>query len=525
MTKVYGMLIMLCAGIVVAGTVLPGNCFAFKTKDTPARQTASSDSLVLHDPFDRENPVVKLPGIPLTYTRGYDRGEALFFDGKTYLREPGLTFVPAGKNWIEGMVEFWIRPAGYPVAPQNANIVVFNWFDYPKPQSGYVGDISLTSEGRITDNCGWEWGGGKPPSITSRSSVPVDKWTHVAIAWSKIEGYTRIYINNRIDAEIDQYCARGSNGVIYPWLAGYGGFNGALDDFRIYKAAAAPTVYDKTAVKVAKRPVESYQPQPDQEETASDVDIRNIPDFKSRPRKNDYAVVIGIENYQSLPRSEFSRSDAGIMKEYLRALGFPERNIDFITDEKTTKSSIEKSIEAWLPNRVKKGSTVFVYYSGHGAPDPAKGDAYLVPYDGDPNYLRFTGYPLKRLYEKLGELKAAEVIVVLDSCFSGAGGRSVLAKGARPLVMMTDVRAVPANMVILTAAQGSQISTSSPEKGHGIFTYYFLRALQEGKKKLSDIFSYIKPLVEDEAKGMNVQQSPSISPDPEKLSSRFTIGK
>ena len=77
MKKVHGMLVMLCAGIVVAGTVLPGNCFAFKTNGTPAGQTASSDSLVLYDPFDRENPVVKLPGIPLTYTRGYDRGEAL----------------------------------------------------------------------------------------------------------------------------------------------------------------------------------------------------------------------------------------------------------------------------------------------------------------------------------------------------------------------------------------------------------------------------------------------------------------
>jgi hypothetical protein len=57
-----------------------------------------------------ENPVVKLPGMALTYIKGHDRDTAIYFDGKTYLREPALTFVPAGKNWIEGTVGFWVKP-------------------------------------------------------------------------------------------------------------------------------------------------------------------------------------------------------------------------------------------------------------------------------------------------------------------------------------------------------------------------------------------------------------------------------
>ncbi|MBI5748951.1 MAG: ankyrin repeat domain-containing protein [Nitrospinae bacterium] len=257
-----------------------------------------------------------------------------------------------------------------------------------------------------------------------------------------------------------------------------------------------------------------YLPNPVAKETAI-IDIHTIPDFKAIPRQNDIAVVIGIENYQSLPKSDYSKSDAGIVKDYLKALGFQERNIEFITDERATKSSIEKTIEAWLPNRVKKDSTVFIYYSGHGAPEPKTGDAYMVPFDGDPNYLEVTGYPLKRLYDKLGKLEAQEVIVLLDSCFSGAGGRSVLAKGARPLVMIVDVSVISSNMAVLSATQGTQISTSSPEKGHGIFTYYFLKALKDGKNTVSEIYEYIKPLVEDEAKQLNVQQSPSINPDVE----------
>jgi hypothetical protein len=238
---------------------------------------------------------------------------------------------------------------------------------------------------------------------------------------------------------------------------------------------------------------------------------------------NDVAIVIGIEGYQNLPKSDYSFDDAMLVKDYLRALGLKERNIEFITDEKATKASIEKSLEAWLKNKSKHDSRVFVYYSGHGAPDPSTGEAYIVPYDGDPNYLPVTGYPLKRLYERLGKLDAKEIVVVLDSCFSGSGGRSVLAKGVRPLVMVPETASLPSNVAVLTATQGSQISTSSPEKGHGIFTYYFLKAIKDGKRNLAEIYEYIKPLIEDEAKMINVQQSPGLNPGVEKVQGRFSL--
>jgi len=240
---------------------------------------------------------------------------------------------------------------------------------------------------------------------------------------------------------------------------------------------------------------------------------------------NDIAIIIGIEGYQSLPKSDYSYDDAKLVKDYIRALGFRERNIELLTDEKATLSGIVKSVDVWLKNKTKPGSRVFVYYSGHGAPAPSSGEAYLVPYDGDPNYLAVTGYSLKRLYQTLGKLDAREVVVVLDSCFSGAGGRSVLAKGARPLVMMTSSIIIPKNIAVLSATQGSQISTSSPEKGHGVFTYYFLKAIKEGRKNLAEIYEYIKPQVEDEAKQLNVQQSPSISPDIQTLKGRFELRK
>jgi len=108
-----------------------------------------------------------------------------------------------------------------------------------------------------------------------------------------------------------------------------------------------------------------------------------------RPTGNAYAVVIGIESYQAKPTGGvFSAHDAKIMAEYLKTMiGVPSENVILLTNEYATKSDLEKYFERWLANNVESDSRVFIYYSGHGAPDPRTGDAYLVPYDGDPSFI------------------------------------------------------------------------------------------------------------------------------------------
>ncbi|KAF0121516.1 MAG: ankyrin, partial [bacterium] len=180
---------------------------------------------------------------------------------------------------------------------------------------------------------------------------------------------------------------------------------------------------------------------------------------------------------------------------------------------------LTKYFEKWLPNNVETGGTVFIYYSGHGAPNTKTGDAFLVPYDGDPSFIAETGYSLKRLYDALGKLQAKEIIVALDSCFSGAGGRSVLAKGARPLVMNLeqDIK-LSKNMIVMSASSGDQISSTYDEKGHGLFTYFMLKGIknedvtrQNGSIKMDDLFGYIKPQVERIArKQYNNEQTPQL---------------
>jgi uncharacterized caspase-like protein len=189
-------------------------------------------------------------------------------------------------------------------------------------------------------------------------------------------------------------------------------------------------------------------------------------------------------------------------------LGVPEANVVVLTDERAAKGDFEKYFESWLPNHVETGDTVYVYYSGHGAPNPAKGEAYLVPYDGDPTYIEKTGYSVKRLYDQLSKLPAKQIYVAMDSCFSGAGGRSVIAKGARPLVSVVQAD-VPANLTVIAASAGDQISSSYQEKGHGLFTYYFLKGLKEKGDDFRAVFDYLKPEVSRVARReYNAEQDP-----------------
>lgn len=249
---------------------------------------------------------------------------------------------------------------------------------------------------------------------------------------------------------------------------------------------------------------------PEKKEISSDIDA---PSRRGAERPDDFALVIGIEEYQSVPKADYGARDAKTVRRHLEALGFPSRNIISLTGPEATGSKLRSYLEEWLPLNVKATSTLFVYYSGHGAPDVKSGDAYLVPWDGDPKFLKSTALPLTKLYSDLSKTKAKRVIVALDACFSGAGGRSVLAKGARPLIAkIADTAPTSGNMTVLAAASGDEITGSLDEQGHGMFTYYLLKGLEaDPKASAKSLFQYVLPRVQDDARRQNRVQTPVLA--------------
>ncbi|MHA1569191.1 MAG: caspase family protein [Alphaproteobacteria bacterium] len=209
---------------------------------------------------------------------------------------------------------------------------------------------------------------------------------------------------------------------------------------------------------------------------------------------NAFAVIIGNRNYrhQGAPNVDYAIRDAQMMREYLiKVLGYKPGNIRLLTD--ATKAQFEATFgtagnhRGWLFNQVKpERSDVFVYYSGHGAPDVNTGQAYLVPADADPGALAFNGYNLETLYKNLAQIPARNMTIVLDTCFSGgtATGQMLVA-AASPLHLDAQTSA-PANAETFTSTGPGQVSSWYPQMRHGLFTYFFLKGLRGAADRNGD---------------------------------------
>jgi hypothetical protein len=279
-------------------------------------------------------------------------------------------------------------------------------------------------------------------------------------------------------------------------------------------ATAAPAGLSTSDIERIAKAVQGSTPAAPAPVPAASFPTSPAPAFTSAERPDDLAIIVGIESYSDIAsKASYAERDADAFKAHVRALGVPERNIVLLKGSKAVRSALTKNVEGWLPRMAKADSRVFFYFSGHGAPDVKTGQAYLVPWDGDPNFLESTAYPVAQLYKKLGELPAKQVLIAMDSCFSGAGGRSVLASGARPLVGKIDTGAVPAKITVLAASGASEISGSLDDKGHGAFTYFLLEGLNSGKTTPKALNEYLTPRVQDEARRLNRDQTPQLQGD------------
>lgn len=256
----------------------------------------------------------------------------------------------------------------------------------------------------------------------------------------------------------------------------------------------------------------------------SDVDV-NIPATR-RINRDAIAVVIGNQHYRSpdIPHVDYAINDARTMKEYLiNTFGYREGNIIYKTDAtQGTLNSIfgTESQKGKLSNLVKKSrSDVFVYYSGHGAPDIETKRAYFVPVDCDPAYVSTNGYSLDLFYKNLNALDVRNMTVVIDACFSGISAEGTLIKNISAITPVINEKAMLASKgTIFTSVRGDQVSSWYPQKKHSLFTYYFLKALQghgdqnrDGRLTIDEIRKFITDEVPYRARLIaNREQNPQV---------------
>ena len=246
---------------------------------------------------------------------------------------------------------------------------------------------------------------------------------------------------------------------------------------------------------------------------ASTVD-RNIPVV---PTDNDktFAVIIANEIYQNTSNVPFAINDGGVFRDYCeKTLGIPSLNIHYVPN--ATLNNIQGEV-SWLENVLRsfegEAKAIF-YYAGHGIPDEASKDSYLLPVDGIGSNVR-TGYKLENLYATLGSLPSQSVTIFLDACFSGANrDGEMLNPNLRGVVIRANTAAPSGNMVVFSAAQGYETAIPYNEESHGMFTYFLLKKLQEtsGDVTYEDLIDYVQRNVRQRSSILGKTQTPSIIP-------------
>ncbi len=261
------------------------------------------------------------------------------------------------------------------------------------------------------------------------------------------------------------------------------------------------------APKVKGKAVSTY-PAPN-----SDVDS-NIP--KGTKASDDtFAFIIANENYPTA-KVPYALNDGWMFEEYCKTcLGIGENHIRLFED--ATGGNIISCVEQIkeIANAYDGDASIILYYAGHGVPDEKNNTAYILPIDGNSSDIATTGYSLAKLYKELSELKLKSIIIFLDACFSGAKREDDMLIAGRGVAIKVRDEEPQGNMVVFSASTGDETAHQLEDKGHGLFTYYLLKKMQEtgGNVSLGDLSDYVTKQVKRQSVVINnKKQTPTIIP-------------
>ncbi len=239
-----------------------------------------------------------------------------------------------------------------------------------------------------------------------------------------------------------------------------------------------------------------------------------------------YAAIIGISKYKNIEGLRYADNDAKAFYKYLTEDNrIPKDQVWLLLNDEATLDHIKDVLGGKILAQAGKQDTVIIFYAGHGAPlsnrnslDGDGLDKYLLPHDADLKRLYATGYPMYEFSFLLPRFMAERVVLIQDTCFSGATAPyDSVAKGR---TIPTGVYRAPISetfwerltrgkgQVILTASQANEVSMERDDLRHGVFTYYLLEAFAHGDVNgdgwisTGEAFRYVSKKVPD-ATGQN----------------------
>lgn len=227
----------------------------------------------------------------------------------------------------------------------------------------------------------------------------------------------------------------------------------------------------------------------------ADIDI----EVPQRPTTsvNTFAIIFANEHYSTIADVPFAINDGKSVQAYFHnTLGLPMENIKFYPDATLGHMRAALAYIKEVDHVYNDDMDLIVYYAGHGAPDENTKEAFLVPTDAYKVH-KDVCLPLSEFYQTLGELKANSVKVFLDACFSGAVRSGDMIAENRGAAMSPRKSQVMGNVAVVSATTDDQTAWQYTKTGHGLFTYYLLKKLQEtkGEASMGEIVDYLQEKV------------------------------
>ena len=235
---------------------------------------------------------------------------------------------------------------------------------------------------------------------------------------------------------------------------------------------------DKRQIALERQRIESQKGQP-----------QVAPDNRRR-----LALVIGNDNYSSMPRLNNAVNDARSMSDALR-----QANFEVMSFSNLDKRRMEEALRNFT-GKLGRDDVGLFYYSGHGI--QADNRNFLIPVGENvkkTSDVSYEGVDVNRVMDNLRDAKNALNIVVLDACRSS----------------LPDVRGgMSRGLTVTDAPQGSIIAyATSPGKtasdgdgGNSPYTKNLIKAMQRKGVKIEEVFKEVRQSV---IRDTNGEQTPS----------------
>ena len=228
-----------------------------------------------------------------------------------------------------------------------------------------------------------------------------------------------------------------------------------------------------------------------------------LENIRLKTDENYYALVIGNNNYQHLEKLDAAENDAKVIADVLKnKYGF-KVNLLLNADYDTTVNSLFA-----ITSKLKKNDNLLIYYAGHGELDKAENRGYWLPVDASYE-LRSKWVSNQRIVDRVKATKAKHVLLMIDSCFSGAlmrGGNLIKRDISIDEKYILRLKNKKTRLVITSG--GNEPVIDSDGGSHSLFAYKLIETLKQNKDVINSqyLFENIRKYVI-----ANTDQTPELA--------------